>query len=357
MKINNNYGKAFLLSMTLVAAQLISCAPAQKAPARAIAIFVIGRVQLTRPGEPARQVAHKEDLRKGDLIQTGPDSTLVFQIGEASVIKIDSNTSVSFTALLEKGETMLQLDRGKVTSGIRHLSKGENFQIRTRTSIAAVRGTEFSVASTGDRSVVAVSTGSVGVRQVTAGTEAKDEKSIEKGSAAVIKGKIETRPLTKEEKKEFSEFEKIEPVRDIDNKSESDIKKIEADHLKDPDKIGDDKKSTTDKNDKKNIGNNTVNAGNNEGKKAVAWAGKQVYRSSEPVIVSYREVPPNRNCWISLAKAGSPDGRHETYQWTYGATAGQMNFGALNLQPGTYEIQMHFSRGNTVNKRFYFRVQ
>ena len=220
-----------------------------------------------------------------------------------------------------------------------------------------MRGTEFSVSSAGDRSVVAVSRGTVAVRQVTAGAESREEKNIENGTAAVVKGKIETRPLTADEKKEFSSFEKIEPVRDVDNKSESDIRKREADYLKNSGSTGEEKKSIKDTEDKKNRGKDTAAAGNDEGKKAVAWAGKRIYKSSEPIIVSYRDVPPYRNCWISLAKAGSPDGRQETYQWTYGATEGQMNFGALKLQPGTYEIQLHFSRGNTVNKRFYFQVQ
>ncbi|HPV42531.1 MAG TPA: hypothetical protein PKX40_15235 [Spirochaetota bacterium] len=84
---------------------------------------------------------------------------------------------------------------------------------------------------------------------------------------------------------------------------------------------------------------------------------KPVYKVTDPIIVIYKNIPDYRNCWIAISKVGDPDGTYETYNWTYSATEGKMNFGMLFLKPGSYEVRLHFNRGNTVSKRYAFTVE
>ena len=67
----------------------------------------------------------------------------------------------------------LYLDEGQLLSRIKKLSKEEKHVIRTHTTAAVVRGTEFSTTIKGKESLVSVSKGSVIVIPVT-----KKEKPI-----------------------------------------------------------------------------------------------------------------------------------------------------------------------------------
>jgi hypothetical protein len=89
----------------------------------------------------------------------------------------------------------------------------------------------------------------------------------------------------------------------------------------------------------------------------VLWTGKGVYGSSETIVVFYRNMPDYRNCWIDVSRASDGDGRYQTYNWTYSATSGKMEFSGLGLAPGVYEVRAHFGKSNSVDKRYRFRVQ
>ena len=84
---------------------------------------------------------------------------------------------------------------------------------------------------------------------------------------------------------------------------------------------------------------------------------KPVYNAADPIIVVYKNIPDYRYCWIAISKVGDPDGSYESYNWTYSATEGKMNFGLLYLKPGSYEVRLHLSRGSTVSKRYAFSVE
>ncbi len=84
---------------------------------------------------------------------------------------------------------------------------------------------------------------------------------------------------------------------------------------------------------------------------------KPVYQITDQITVVFKNVPDYRNCWIAISKVGDPDGRYETYNWTYSATEGKIDFGLLHLKPGSYEVRLHLSRGSTVSKRYTFTVE
>lgn len=346
------------LILGLSASLLSSCAKERKgAPVRAMTTFVIGTVVLERPGEPVRPIRHKEELKQGDVVKTGPDSMLVVQIGEESVIKIESGTTLAISQLLIPGDKQFNLEQGRMFTRVRHLGKEATFRVYTKTSLAAVRGTEFSVTAERNRSVVAVNDGTVAVRKIDSGKEAAEEKEVPRGTAVVVTGAITTRPINAEEKKEFNRFARIEAVEDLDGTSESDLRKMEEDYRKNKDRpvdAGGDREK--DRKEEKSAEKDKA-AENDAAKKTALWTSKGVYGASDPVIVYYRNMPEYRNCWIDVSKASDGDGRYQSYQWTYSAKNGQMTFSNLGLEPGVYEVRAHFSRSSSVDKRYRFRVR
>ncbi len=340
------------LAIFLAAAALqTSCA--KKTANRALATFVVGTVTLERPGSAAAAVAHGHEFIKGDRVVTGPRSLLVIQVGEESVLQVSADTSVEISALMEGGNTRYSLDSGKVLARVRPLAKGASYTVQTKTSIAAVRGTEFGVSLEQGRPVVAVHDGNVAVARVV-GEAPRDEKLVEKGSAALVADSITTRPVNAGEARDYEEFKKVPLIPDIGAKTGEDLKRIEektlspetqTEEVKEDDAgtPGDDEEQAT-----------AETAGE---EKPLVWTSKRVYASSDPIVVGYRNLPEYRNAWISIEKASASEGSYETYQWTYSAKSGSMTFPDLNLEPGSYEVRVHFGRGNAVDMRFPFMVQ
>lgn len=93
------------------------------------------------------------------------------------------------------------------------------------------------------------------------------------------------------------------------------------------------------------------------GGKYLAWTLKHTYRPSEVIEVVFSNVPENRAAWIDISRADDRDGKYRQYYWTYGKPNGKMTFSGLNLDPGAYEVRVHFSRSNSVDRRFPFRVE
>jgi hypothetical protein len=332
-----------VLALVSAGALFASCMK-KEGPARAVATFIVGTVTVEREGAPARPLRHKEALRPGDLVRTGAGSMLAIQLGTESVIRVDADTSLIVSSIMDEAGTRLNLERGRVLSRLRHLSKGTDFRISTKTAIAAVRGTEFSVTSGAQESVVAVNDGTVDVTKATGSAVGEKTVPVEVGKAAVVKDAVTTRPVTGDEKKEFGDFSNIKPVKDLDAASEADLKKLQDDYLK---KTG----GRDDSSSKDGL------SGSDIAKNAVLRTGKAVYGRSETIVVYYTNMPEYRNCWIDVSRASDGDGRYQSYYWTYSAKNGKMEFAGLNLAPGAYEVRAHFGRGNNVDKRFRFLVR
>ena len=343
------------MAATLAAAGLhMSCT--RKAPDRALATFVVGEVTLERPGSAAVPVTHGREFTKGDRIATGPQALLVIQVGEESITQVGPESRVEIAALMENGATRYDLETGKVLSRVRPLAKGGSYTVQTKTSIAAVRGTEFGVAVEKGRPVVAVHDGTVAVARVVE-EGPRDEVIVEKGKAALVAETITTRPVTESEIRDYEEFRKVPLISDVGKKTSDELKQIEREILRlDPEGTGKDienEPSPKDADSTENVDGEKTAAE----EKAVVWTSKRVYASSDTIVVGYKNLPDYRNAWISLERASASDGRYETYQWTYGAKDGQMSFPDLNLEPGSYEVRVHFGRGSAVDMRFPFSVQ
>lgn len=323
----------------------------------AVAVFVIGTVNVERPGELSRPVAHKDELRAGDTIMTGPQSLLVAQYGGETMIQVEANSRVRLLSLAREGSTHIELPDGGIMSRVSRLGKSASYRVQTRTSLAAVRGTEFRVTSGAAGSVVAVSRGTVAVaRPAPEGGPARaggseEETTLEQGRAAEVNESITVRPVSGSEQEDFARFASVQPVRDLDAATEADLKKLQNEYYRGADDSGDEAPAGAGTTRRPGASDDTVAA------KVKLWTNKQVYSSSEPVVVKYRDMPDYRNCWIDVSRASDPDGTYQSYNWTYAATSGTMNFSDLGLEPGVYEVRVHFGKSGAVSKRVRFRVQ
>jgi len=70
------------------------------------------------------------------------------------------------------------------------------------------------------------------------------------------------------------------------------------------------------------------------------------YAVGDTVAVTFAGFPGNTYDWVAIAQDGSPLGSYLTYQFTYGAAGGTLNF--TGLGPGTYVARGHENNGNTL---------
>jgi len=78
-----------------------------------------------------------------------------------------------------------------------------------------------------------------------------------------------------------------------------------------------------------------------------------VYKPGEKIIVDFSGLPGNSLDWISIAKAGSPDGDYLVWNFfTEGKQSGTMTFNGL--PEGSYESRGLFNNENVVRARYPF---
>jgi len=105
---------------------------------------------LVRDGERAIYPVDDPDVmglgvREGDLIQTGPRTFLEIQLlPRGTILKLAENSSFQFKGLSADGSTVsLSLVYGRIRSKVAKLTQDDSFVIRSGSTVAGVRGTDF----------------------------------------------------------------------------------------------------------------------------------------------------------------------------------------------------------------------
>ena len=125
-------------------------------------------------------------LRPGDEIITGKSSIADVLFREDGVLRVSPDTSLKIDSLTADESGRISLANGSVFVALSKLSKTKNFSVKTQTTVAAVRGTSFRVASVNGATEVAVITGKMLVTPVVNGAES------EKGAIVVEEKKAVT---------------------------------------------------------------------------------------------------------------------------------------------------------------------
>jgi hypothetical protein len=144
---------------------VIMVVPACKKPVQDIVTvqFSVGDVKIVSAGGQ-KAVKSGEAVSYNDSIVTGASSFVDLNVGTRGVIRIAENSTVRMAALKTTAgndQIQFEMDKGKILVVMAKLSKESGFSVKTRTTIAAIRGTSFMIVSDPKTSKISVLKGKI----------------------------------------------------------------------------------------------------------------------------------------------------------------------------------------------------
>ena len=120
-------------------------------PAVAQALHVRGEVTVERAGTAAQAVQPGAELRTGDLLRAGPESSLTLRFADGARLLLRPDSTLRLTRLLQRpaagsADTGLRLEQGSADSRVPPVapaSAPRRYEVTTPTVHLGVRGTEF----------------------------------------------------------------------------------------------------------------------------------------------------------------------------------------------------------------------
>jgi len=147
--------KIKLLCVILIVFGVFSLCLAQEAQRNATIVDMQGAVEVKMGKEGWKPAKTGMALKQGDMIRTKADSWALLNVdgmAQTATVEVKKNSQMKLAELLENKtnstqSTMLDLALGEVLIKAKKLhSEKSKFEVKTPTSIVAVRGTTFSVA-------------------------------------------------------------------------------------------------------------------------------------------------------------------------------------------------------------------
>jgi hypothetical protein len=186
--------------------------------------FKLGLASVQRAGSSPAELALGDRILVGDVLTTGEQSAAVIQFSEQCLIRVDEKTSFRINKIEGKNLEMF-VQKGSVMS---KLIRDENVGliIKTRTALAAVRGTEFSVTYKDGLSKVAVSRGKVQTAAERHDDTGKILAAVEKEVPVGAGNTVEVTELPKKGKEELGALEL--KLREITPDEKNALRKIHA---------------------------------------------------------------------------------------------------------------------------------
>ena len=115
------------------------------------AVSVTGEVKIGN-----RDVRVGDEIPAGQMIRTGPTGAAKLLLADKSIVDLAKDTAFTIESSVQDVGSSTKLDFGMVRSSIqKKMEKKIKFQMRTKTAVLAVRGTEFIVRSGGSGQKVA----------------------------------------------------------------------------------------------------------------------------------------------------------------------------------------------------------
>lgn len=134
---------------------------------RGLVTYVRGETEKKKAGTDWVPVPEKSTVESGDTMQTKRKSRAEVSIESGKTVRLDENTIVDLVKLLEqeqqKRDIQLDVEQGQVWASISALGANDDFKINSPFAGAAVRGTVFNYAVTGDNLKIDVFKGAVEV--------------------------------------------------------------------------------------------------------------------------------------------------------------------------------------------------
>ncbi|HRH40723.1 MAG TPA: FecR family protein, partial [Pyrinomonadaceae bacterium] len=126
---------------------------------------VKGQVSVSNDGKTWNPANNGSNLKTGDQIKTGANSSASFNLADVINLILNSNSLLTVTND-SKSAPALKLFGGNVKIS---LPKGNNLKVEMSQAIATVKGTSFELTENGERSIVKVTEGVVEFRHKTTG--------------------------------------------------------------------------------------------------------------------------------------------------------------------------------------------
>ena len=153
----------------------------KQVPAAAEVLIISGQSGILNSDNSLQAVTVGQQLGSGTTLATRDNSKLSIKFADGSILKMESNSELKLDALsLYSGggmvDTKLRLQQGRLEAQAnpKHM-QGNTMQISTPTAVAAVRGTQFRVATDGETIRQETLDGNVTL------TAASEEVSVKKG--------------------------------------------------------------------------------------------------------------------------------------------------------------------------------
>jgi hypothetical protein len=225
-----------IIALFVATAFCVGCKESKPQEKTGIVTLKVGSVKIQRDGGQTVEAKISEQVRQGDTIVTAKNSTMVVQFSDSFVVQIEESSIMRVTSSMEDNREMFVED-GQVLAKLVKTGKN-NASISTPTSVAAVRGTQFSVSYREGKSQVAVAEGKVAVKAVRAedagkpAVEPAGETLTEAGKTAEIvstPGKagapleLNVRPISDTEKKELKKIESVPVIPEAEKKDAATI--------------------------------------------------------------------------------------------------------------------------------------
>ncbi len=208
--------KYSIVSLVVFSLFFAGC-PARKAdPNFGILTFIMGDVKINNA-----VVETGVKVQKNDTLSTSENSLAVLQFSESAVITIKGGATLMLDdiAIRENESDILRLTQNSGSTYNKIVKKGTDYQIKTPTAVAGIRGTSFEFTISGKVNTLLLLTGKVTITPLKKG-EMDREKSvlIDDGKKIQIsEGPVE-KPvnITEDESDELKKFEKVNMVEGLD---------------------------------------------------------------------------------------------------------------------------------------------
>ena len=177
------------ITILLLAIPQFNCKKEQKEISRLTVQSAIGNV-IIKSADGEREPVIGEEIKQGDRIITSQKSIIDIQYRTNGVLRINENSNVEIALLFSSDgveHSKLNMAEGKIFVTISKLTKDSKFEVKTNTTVAAVRGTSFRVIAGKKESKIDVVAGKIKVNPVKDGQVIeKIEKIVETNNTVVL---------------------------------------------------------------------------------------------------------------------------------------------------------------------------
>ncbi len=175
-----------------------------------------GECELKKKGESIGEAVADIylPLYEGDTVLTEYDSRMEIVFDDATIMKLDPNSRLVIKSLkrARENKTVLELVKGRLFGIVKKIMKQEEFTVRTKLAMAAVKGTEL-VVETGNEDKIGVYEGAVEVSNMDMSGNVLSKvivgKDMETTIVKRLKGPAKVKRLSRNFVKRYKELKSI----------------------------------------------------------------------------------------------------------------------------------------------------